>query len=177
MLAAFRPVKQRPTTSRSSAAVAVFIKQACQKAGIELELKSIAASVFFSSDEANPDTAAHFCADLQMFTSEGDPDPEFLMRWFASWEVATKANKWQGLNRSRWRSDEYDQMFREAAKELDPVKRAGLFIRMNDFLIQDRAVIPVVQRSDVAAFNTKIHATLSPWEGPFWLLQDWYREA
>jgi hypothetical protein len=73
MLAAFRPVKQRPTTSRSSAAVAVFIKQACQKAGIELELKSIDPSVFFSSDEANPDTAAHFYADLQMFTAEGDP--------------------------------------------------------------------------------------------------------
>jgi peptide/nickel transport system substrate-binding protein len=154
-----------------------IIKQACQKAGIELELKSIDPSVFFSSDEANPDTAAHFYADLQMFTAEGDPDPETLMRWLFSGDIATKANKWQGLNRSRWRSDEYDRMFRESAKELDPVKRAGLFIRMNDFLIQERAVIPVVQRSDVAAFNTKIHATLSPWEGPFWLLQDWYREA
>jgi len=165
------------TTNALRQKTQAIIKQACQKAGIELELKSIAPSVFFSSDEANPDTAAHFYADLEMFTPSGDADPEFLMRLFASWEVATKANKWQGLNRSRWRSDEYDQMFREAAIELDPIKRAGLFIRMNDFLIQERAVIPVVQRSNVAAFNTEIHATLSPWEGPFWLLQDWYREA
>jgi peptide/nickel transport system substrate-binding protein len=31
-----------------------IIKQACQKAGIELELKAVVASVFFSTDEATP---------------------------------------------------------------------------------------------------------------------------
>jgi peptide/nickel transport system substrate-binding protein len=46
---------------------AIF-KQACQKAGIELELKSVPASVFFSSDVANPDTYPHFYSDLQMYT-------------------------------------------------------------------------------------------------------------
>jgi peptide/nickel transport system substrate-binding protein len=116
-----------------------IIKQACQKVGIELELKSIAASVFFSSDAANPDTEAHFYADLDMFTAQADADPETLMRWFASWEIATKANSWQGLNHSRWRSDEYDRMFREAANELDPVRRGALFIQMNDLLIRERA--------------------------------------
>ena len=34
-----------------------IVKQACQKAGIEMELKSVTASVYFSSDVANPDTA------------------------------------------------------------------------------------------------------------------------
>ena len=33
-----------------------IIKQACQRAGIEIELKSVTASVFFSSDVGNPDT-------------------------------------------------------------------------------------------------------------------------
>src|SRR5262249_42237594 len=33
-----------------------IVKQACQKAGIEVELKSVTASVYFSSDVANPDT-------------------------------------------------------------------------------------------------------------------------
>src|SRR5204862_975003 len=33
-----------------------IIKQACQKAGIDMELKSVMASVYFSSDVANPDT-------------------------------------------------------------------------------------------------------------------------
>jgi peptide/nickel transport system substrate-binding protein len=153
-----------------------IIKQACQKAGIELELKSVVASVFFSSDSANPDTFMHFYTDLEMFTETADPDPQTLMELFISWEIVTKANKWQGRNRCRWRREEYDRMYRQAESELDPVKRAALFIGMNDLLIKERAVIPVLQRSDVAAFNTKIRATLSPWEGPFWLLYDWYRE-
>ena len=153
-----------------------IIKQACQKAGIEVELKSIAPSVFFSSDSANPDTFMHFYADLEMFTETTDVDPETLMELFVSWKIVTKANKWQGRNRCRWRNEEYDRMYREAESELDPVKRAALFIGMNDLLIKERAVIPVLQRSDVAAFNNKIRATLSPWEGPFWLLHDWYRE-
>ena len=33
-----------------------IVKQACQKAGIEVELKTVTASVFFSSDVGNPDT-------------------------------------------------------------------------------------------------------------------------
>ena len=44
-----------------------IVKQAAAKAGIELELKSVTASVFFSSDPANPDTYSHFYADLQMY--------------------------------------------------------------------------------------------------------------
>ena len=44
-----------------------IVKQACARAGIELELKSVVASVFFSSDAANPDTYSHFYADLQMY--------------------------------------------------------------------------------------------------------------
>ena len=45
-----------------------IIKQACQKAGIDVELKSVTASVFFSSDVANPDTYAEVLqrpADVQ----------------------------------------------------------------------------------------------------------------
>src|SRR5262249_19548825 len=37
-----------------------IVKQACQKAGIDIEVKAVTASVFFSSDVANPDTYPHF---------------------------------------------------------------------------------------------------------------------
>src|SRR5579864_6771496 len=37
-----------------------IVKQACQKAGIEIDIKSVTASVFFSSDVGNPDTYTHF---------------------------------------------------------------------------------------------------------------------
>src|SRR5205814_5436243 len=74
-----------------------IVKQACQKAGIEMELKSVTSSVYFSSDVGNPDTYAKFYADIQMFTTTmGEPDPGVFMRQFLSWEVASKENKWQG---------------------------------------------------------------------------------
>src|SRR6202171_3258711 len=74
-----------------------IVKQACQKAGIEVELKSVTSSVYFSSDVANPDTYTKFYADLQMFTTTmGEPDPGVFMRQFNSWEAATKENKGEG---------------------------------------------------------------------------------
>ncbi len=155
-----------------------IIKQACQKAGIDIEVKAVTASVFFSSDVANPDTYPHFYADLQMYTTTmTQPDPEVFMNQFCSWEAATKANKWQGRNVSRFRSDEYDKTYREAEAELDPVKRASLFMRMNDIVIESRLNIPLVYRPRVAAVSNKLRPQLSGWDNDLWLLKDWFREA
>ncbi len=135
-----------------------IVKQACQKAGIDVELKSVTASVYFSSDVANPDTYTKFYCDIQMYTTTmTQPDPELFMNQFTSWEVASKENKWQGRNITRWRSEEYDKTFRAAEGELDPVKRAALFIRMNDLACENQAVIPVVYRPRVAAISSKLH--------------------
>ena len=46
-----------------------IVKQACQKAGIDIEVKAVTASVFFSSDVANPDTYTKFYCDLQMYNN------------------------------------------------------------------------------------------------------------
>ena len=155
-----------------------IVKQACQKAGIDVELKSVTASVYFSSDAANPDTARKFYSDLQMYnTNMGAPDPELFMRQFLSWEIAAKENKWQGRNTTRWHSEAYDNAFRAAEGELDPVKRAALFIAMNDMVVEARAVIPVVHRPVMAAMSHKLRATLSGWDNDLWNLKDWYREA
>jgi peptide/nickel transport system substrate-binding protein len=155
-----------------------IVKPACAKAGIELELKSVVASVYFSSDAANPDTYAHFYTDIQMYTTTmTQPDPELFMMQFTSWEVAAKENKWQLRNITRWRSEEYDKLFRAAESELDPVKRAALFIRMNDLVIQNVVVVPVVFRPRVAAISNRLNATQSGWDSDLWHLSHWYREA
>jgi peptide/nickel transport system substrate-binding protein len=156
-----------------------IVKQACRKAGIEVELKSVTPSVYFSSDVANPDTTRKFYADIQMYTIGvgAPPDPEGFMRQFLSSEIATKENKWQGRNVTRWRSEAYDHAFHAAESELDPVKRAALFIQMNDMVVEDGVVIPIVSRPQVYALSRKLKAVLSGWDNTFWNLQDWYREA
>src|SRR5918912_538751 len=155
-----------------------IVKQACQKAGIDVELKSVTASVFFSSDVANPDTYTKFYCDIQMYnTTMTEPDPELFMNQFVSWEVATKENKWQGRNITRWKNDEVDRIYREAQGELDPVKRAALFIRINDLVCQDQAVIPVVNRPKTGAVSNKMRLEISGWDNDLATLKDWYREA
>ena len=155
-----------------------IVKQACQKAGIDMELKSVTASVYFSSDVANPDTYGKFYADIQMFTTNlAAPDPEMFMRQFLSSEVASKDNKWQGRNITRWRNEDYDKTFRAAEGELDQVKRAALFVAMNDMVVGDPVVIPVVYRPSVSAMSRQLRATLSGWDNVLWDLKNWYRET
>ena len=153
-----------------------IVKQACQKIGIDLELKSVTASVFFSSDVANPDTYGKFWADMQMYTTTmTQPDPERFMDQFSSSEVSSKANKWQGRNIARWRNEEYDRTFKAAEVELDPVKRAALFIKMNDMVVNDWFIIPLISRPRVRGVNARLVTVLSGWDLDFSQLHNWYR--
>jgi peptide/nickel transport system substrate-binding protein len=156
-----------------------IVKQAAAKAGIEIEIKSVTASVFFASDPANPDTYPHFSADLQMYNiGLQGTDPRTLMNLYVSWEVASKDNKWQGRNITRWRSEEYDRLYRAADVELDPVKRATLFHRMNDMVIQNVVVIPVLWRNGVSAVAARLQGLeLSGWDSQLWRLSHWHRQA
>jgi peptide/nickel transport system substrate-binding protein len=134
--------------------------------------------VFFSSDEGNPDSYTKFYADLQMYgTNMRQPDPDLFMTQFVSWEASARANRWQGRNLSRFRNDEYDRAYRAAEVELDPVKRAALFIRMNEIVVENRAVMPLMSRYEVNAVANKIQVPLSGWDNNLWALKDWYRES
>ncbi len=155
-----------------------IVKQACQKAGIEVEIKAITASVFFSSDVANPDTFTKFYTDIEMYTTTmPQPDPEVFLQQFLSTEAATKANKWQGRNISRWKNEEYDTTYKAAQTELDPVKRASLLIKCNDLIVNDQATIPVVSRPSVSATSNAIANRISGWDLELGYLDEWYRTA
>jgi peptide/nickel transport system substrate-binding protein len=156
-----------------------IVKQACGKAGIDIEIKSVVASVFFSSDVGNPDTYRKFYTDIQMYTTTmGAPDPQTFMRQFLSDEITSKDNKWQGRNITRWRNAEYDRAFADSETEIDPVKRAALFIKMNDLVIQDVVVIPVLWRSVISAVSNRLKNTeVSGWDSNLWNVANWTREG
>ncbi|MGL4496683.1 MAG: peptide ABC transporter substrate-binding protein [Beijerinckiaceae bacterium] len=155
-----------------------IIKQACQRAGIDLELKAITASVFFSSDVANPDTYTKFYTDLEMYTTTmTEADPQRFMNQYTSWEISSKENKWQGRNITRWTNKAYDDLFKQSEGELDPVKRAAMFIQLNDMVCNDHAVIPVVYRPRLYVINDKLRAPISGWDTDTSAIEQWYREA
>jgi peptide/nickel transport system substrate-binding protein len=155
-----------------------IVKQACQKAGIDIEIKAVPAQVFFSSDLGNPDTVSKFYADIQMVTTTmSQPDPRVFMRSFLSSEAASKDNKWQGRNVTRWKNAEFDALYEASEHEIDPVKRAALYIQMNDLVIKNVVTIPVVYRPGVAAVANKLHVRLSGWDSYLGSLSDWYADA
>ena len=154
-----------------------IIKDACTKAGIDLELKSVVASVFFGSDFANPDTYQKFWADMEMFTTTmTQPDPQFFMEQFTTEQIAQKANKWSSRNLSRWSNAEYDATFKAAQIELDPAKRAALFIKLNDLVVGDKYIIPLFARPRPYGVGNKLQPVLSAWDNMTWALGYWYKD-
>jgi peptide/nickel transport system substrate-binding protein len=156
-----------------------IVKQAAAKAGIEMELKSIVPAVYFSADPGNPDTTAHFSADLQLYSfNAGSPDPQRFMDPFVSWEIAQRSNKWAGLNATRWHSEAYDRLARAAQTEMDPAKRAAMFIRMNDLVVDNAVVVPFLWRGNAAAVSNRLRGTdVSGWDSDCWNIAHWYRQA
>ncbi len=155
-----------------------IVKQAAQKAGIDMELKSVTASVFFSSDVANPDTYTKFYADLQEYSNGMNaPDPEVFLRQFCSWEAATKENKWQGRNITRWQNQEYDDVHKAAQVELDPIKRAAMLIKLNELVVNNVVVIPIVARPQTVGMNNQLVAEMTGWDNNTWDIANWYREG
>ncbi|HRD96268.1 MAG TPA: peptide ABC transporter substrate-binding protein [Rubrivivax sp.] len=155
-----------------------IIKDACTKAGIDLELKSVTAAVYFGSDVANPDTYQKFWADIQMYTTTmTQPDPQIFMEQFTSDQIAQKANKWASRNLVRWSNKDYDATFKAAQEEFDVVKRAAMFIRMNDLLVGDMHVIPLFSRPRPRGSSLKLNAPLSAWDNDTCFLGAWSRDA
>ena len=155
-----------------------IVKQACQKAGIDIEVKAVTASVFFSSDVANPDTYPHFYTDLQMYNNgPQQPDPEVFLRQFLTAEVAAKENKWQGRNITRWQNKEYDEIHKAAQLELDPVKRAAMLIKLNEMAVNNQVVIPVVARPVVTAVANNLVVELTGWDNNTGDLPNRYKEG
>ena len=136
------------------------------------------AAVFFGGDAANPDTYQKFWADIEMFTTTmTQPDPQTFMEQFTTDQLAQKANKWASRNLVRWTSAEYDATFKAAQEEFDPVKRAALFIKMNDMVVNDGHVIPLFARPRPYGIVNKLVPVLSAWDSATWSVGYWYREA
>ncbi|MFX7747984.1 hypothetical protein ABTK03_21635, partial [Acinetobacter baumannii] len=76
-----------------------------------------------------------------------------------------------------WRSEEYDRLFRVGQGELDPVKRAAIFIQLNDLVIADGHVMGVVNRPKAAAVINKLRTNVSGWDNSLWFIGEWFREA
>ncbi|MEM6431731.1 MAG: peptide ABC transporter substrate-binding protein, partial [Deinococcota bacterium] len=133
--------------------------------------------VFFGNDPGSPDTYGKFYADVQMFTSSmSGTDPEaYMNRWICD-EISGVDNQWLGSNQHRWCSEEYDALSAELATTAALEERAEIVKAMNDLLVQNNVVIPLVYRGDVSAHaNSLVGTRKNSWDSELWNIADWSR--
>jgi peptide/nickel transport system substrate-binding protein len=159
------------------------IKSDWEKMGCNVELLQIEASVFFDTSAGNDQNFYHMYWDVSEYAwSPAGPYPlSYMLRWVShnGENIPQKANGWAAVDESRYNNPTYDALYDEAAKETDPERAAELFIQMNDILIEDVVVIPIVQRASekygIAKDLNKENIAGGPFESLYWNIANWNR--
>ena len=154
-----------------------LVKQMWEQIGVETELRNIDAAVFFGGDPASPDTYNKFYADIQMYTNNFDgTDPESYMANWACSEIPGPENQWLGNNIQRQCVAEYDDLVAQMSQTAVLEERAKLAKRMNDIIVQNHYMIPLIWRGSVIAYaNTLKGVRQNPWDSGLWNVGDWHR--
>ncbi|MGH2548857.1 MAG: ABC transporter substrate-binding protein, partial [Thermomicrobiales bacterium] len=152
--------------------------------GIDVELTSVDAGIYFDSAAGNDQNIAHFYADLEMYTT-GPTSPfpqDYMVSFYAGGSnVAQKDNDWSGNNYSRYQNPDFDAAYEAATTTTDAELAAAKFVEMNDILTDTAAVVPLVARA--ASVGAGINAllvdniALGPFEGDFWNIINWIKTA
>ena len=154
-----------------------LIKQMWEGTGVETELRNIDSAVFFGADPASPDTFQKFYADLQMYTNSFQgTDPEVYMAAWVCDQSPGPNNQWLGTNIARGCLDEYDALVDQISITAPGEDRSRIAKRMNDIIVQNQFMIPLIWRAAVSArSNTLKGVRMNPWDSELWNVADWHR--
>jgi peptide/nickel transport system substrate-binding protein len=154
------------------------VKRDLEAIGFEVELKVIDASIFLGPPTGTTDTRRQFYADLEEYAfSNKSPEPDAYMAGWTCAESAQMANNWAGTNWARYCNPAFDALFAQASTAMDPDQRQALIIQMNDLLIKDFAVIPLVHLAFPIGISTSLEGVdLTPWDVEVWNIKDWRRK-
>lgn len=169
------------TTNQIRQKIQAVVKAELKELGIEVEIRNIDGSVYFDSASGNDQNTGHFYYDANMHqTGAGTPTPiTFMQNWYAGKDgenIAQKANGWSASNTQRYQNPEYDALFESVRTETDPAKIVDLFIAMNDVLITDNALVPLVQvveKSAAAAWLNQDNFGFGPFGYNYWNIANW----
>ena len=165
------------STNSVRQAFQTLIKQWWDELGIATELRNIDAAVFFGNDISSPDTYGKFFADVEMYTNNfAGTDPEAYMADYTCAEIAGRDNQWLGSNHTRWCSPEYDALAAQLAETVGIEARAEIIKQMNDMIVQNHIVLPLIHRGDVSAKSNSLQGVLmNSWDSELWNIADWTR--
>ncbi len=158
------------------------MKQNLESIGFKVQLKRVDAGIFFDSAAGNEQNAQHFYDDLLMYTN--GPTSTFPLNYMASWyggedNISQKSNQWSGVNECRYNNAEYNALYEQAQASTDLEAASELLIQMNDHIIDNIVVVPLVARAaeKYALANTLNDENVggSLFEALYWNIANWNR--
>ena len=154
-----------------------LIQQWWREIGVEANLRNINASVFFGGDPGSPDTFQKFYSDVEMYANNfTGTDPQQYLGSRRCDLAPRPDSQWQGENINRYCDPAYDALFAELTTTAAIEDRARIARELNDMLMQDFIIIPLVHRGRVSAHsNTLGGVVLNTWDSEMWNIADWYR--
>lgn len=154
-----------------------LVKQWWKEIGVESELRNIDGAVFFGGDQSSPDTFQKFFADIEMYTNNfNGTDPENYMGSWGCNKIPNPENNWLGNNMPRYCNPAYDALLAKMAITSAIDERAEIAKQLNDMLIQEGAIIPLVHRGRVSAHaNSLLGIKHNAWDSELWNAADWTR--
>ncbi len=139
------------------------VKANLQDIGFVIDLVQVDGGIFFDGAPGNNQGNRHMYCDMNMFTSGPEsPTPiNYMLRFYTGADasnIAQAANGWTGENFIRYVNPEYDAiMDRLIAGDVASIDELNqLLIQLNDIVVRDNAVIPLVNTGSKYA----VHATL-----------------
>ncbi len=164
----------RSTTTAQRDKEAQVLQASLKGIGVNLEIKSVDASVFFGRPD-NPDAASRFTVDIEIIgTGASRPDAQSYFEGFTTDQIASKANNWGKSNIMRWSDADYDKLFAQYKAELDAGKRKELAKKLDDYIVNDGIRVPFVLRNSVSAYRSDlINVQFSPWSTEVWNVAHW----
>ena len=160
----------------------IAVKAGWEAIGIQVELGQVSANDFFTVTPDNELSFAHFYRDVEMFTNGLIfPLPDvYFSSWYAGPDnsnIAQRANDWLGGNIQRYIDPAFDLLYEEVTSTIDPERAAELYIQMNDYIVENVVVVPLVaQPGGIYALANRIaddNIGLSSWEPLFWNIANW----
>ena len=146
--------------------------------GIETQIIHHDAAAFFGGDPVADREKVHsrFYADVQMYATGPDIDPQQYLFGLTCAEVPTPGNNWGGSNVPRACDPEFDALVEEITHTPIGPDRTALVKRMNDILVQGYYEIPLVNRGVVSAhLNTLKGVRINGWDSELWNIAEWRR--
>ncbi|WP_022703423.1 peptide ABC transporter substrate-binding protein [Pseudorhodobacter ferrugineus] len=155
-----------------------LIKGWWNELGVEVELKTVDAGVFFGGDPGSPDTFQKFYADVEMYANNfPGTDPEPYIVAYTCDKAPRPETQWQGENINRYCDPVFDELAAQLIQTKGEAERAAIVIRMNEMLTKDTyTIVPLVDRGRLSAHsNTLGGVVLNVWDSEMGNVENWFR--